>query len=187
MGKIRTFIAFRVSDEVKGELKHVQDELQKKNKKAHVMWSKSRGFHVTVQFLGEIEEFEIEQVKEALLDIANTHHAFKYWIDRLDGFPNPVHPKIITMRCEEEKHAGDAINKDFVKKLKELNLVHDDKPWKPHITLGRNRGDALIQGFDTIKFEKKTWLVDTIELIKSDPKPGGSGYTILESFELKKI
>ncbi|PLX28497.1 RNA 2',3'-cyclic phosphodiesterase [Candidatus Parcubacteria bacterium] len=182
--KQRIFIAFRVAEEVREELKRVQDGLKSKNKKAHVTWSKPRGFHVTVQFIGEIEEYEVEQVKDALLHIANTHHGFKYWIDRLDGFPNPAHPKIITMRCEEENRAGYAINEDFVKKLKELDLVHDDKPWKPHITLGRNRGDAGIQGFDTIQFEKKVWYVDTIELIRSDSQDGGAKYTILESYEL---
>ena len=185
--KQRIFIAFRVPKDTQQYLHEIQEKLKNQNTKAHVSWQKSSAFHITVQFLGEIEEYEVEQVKKVLLDIANTHHGFTYWLDRLGGFPNATHPKIITMHCEEEKRAGYAIHDDLIKKFKELNIIQDLKPWKPHITLGRNRGDTSIQGFETIKFEKKTWHVDTIELIKSDLKHGGSKYTVLESYELKKV
>lgn len=184
--KHRIFIAFRVGEAAVAELDRVQDILIQKNKKAHVTWQKSRGFHVTVQFLGEIEEYQIEELKTLLLDIANSHHGFTYWLDHLDGFPQQSHAKIITMRVDEEKRAGVAIHDALVTGLKELDIIKDVKPWKPHITIGRNRGDHRIQGFDTIDFEKITWPVETIELIESDPKADGPRYTILESYELKK-
>jgi len=183
--KQRIFIAFKVSEEAKGELCKIQKELKQKNKKTHLTWTKSRGFHVTLQFLGEIEEYKIEEVKNALLEIANSHRRFEYWLDRVDAFPNPAHPKIIMVCCEEEYKAGGAIYDDLAKKLKKLDLVRDSKPWKPHITLSRNREEAGICGLNTIKVKKITWNIETIELIKSDLEPGGARYTILKSFELK--
>lgn len=183
--KHRVFIAFSVGDEAMSELDRVQDILMNKNKKAHVTWMKPQGFHVTVQFLGEIEDYQIEKVKALVLDIANTHHGFSYWLDHLDAFPTQSQSKIVTMRVVEEKRASVAIHDALVDGLKESGIVKDIQPWKPHITLGRNRGEHKIQGFDTIDFEKKIWKVDTIEIMESDPKADGPKYTVLESYELK--
>lgn len=84
---------------------------------------------------------------------------------------------------KKKKRAGYTINEKLVQELKKINLIQESKPWKPHITLGRNRGDTSIQGFE-IPFEKKVWDVTTIELIKSDLENGGPHYTVLKSYEL---
>lgn len=185
--KQRIFIAFRVrTEDVVNELKSVQKKLVNLNGKAHITWTKSKAFHVTLEFLGEIEEAELEKVKEITLDIANKYHKFKFWLDRLDAFPNQTQAKIITIRVEDEGLLSENLRKDLVYKLKESGIIKDIKPWKAHITLGRNRGEHRVLGFDTISFEKKIFEVETIEIIKSDLKFGGSKYTTLESYELNK-
>lgn len=80
---------------------------------------------------------------------------------------------------------GHAIEKTLTQEFKKIGLIEDKKDWKPHITLGRNKAHQAIQGFNNIKINKIVWLVNTIELIKSDLKPNGSKYTILESYNLK--
>lgn len=183
--KQRIFIAFKVTDKPREELRRVQEELKKRNKKTHVTWSRPKGFHVTVQFIGEIEEYEVEEIKNILLDLSHEFHSFKYWLDHLDAFPNKSHPKIITARVEEEGRTSRALQEELVIRLKEKEIIKDVKPWKPHITLGRNRGDARIDGLDTVDLEKITWTVDSIELIRSDLKFDGPKYEILESYQLK--
>ena len=185
MEKIRTFIAYKVSEQAREELIGVQGKLKKYNKKAHVGWSSSRGFHVTVEFLGEIEPHVVEQVKEILHEIANSFHGFSFWLDRLDGFPNKARPRVITMRVEEEKRTSHALHEELIQKLREIGLGKDDHPWKAHITIGRNRGEARIDGLETIEFEKVVWKVDSVELIKSDLQSGGPRYTVLESYSLQ--
>ena len=182
--KQRIFIAFKVVEDIKTQLITIQEELKEKNKKAHVSWSKPAGFHVTVGFLGGIEAHQIEEVKNILLEISTKYHSFKYWLDHLDAFPNTSQPKIINMKCSEEHRASFTIHDKIEHSLKKIKIIKEIHPWQPHITLGRNRGDARIQGLDTINFEKKTWEVDTIEMIKSDPQSGGSKYTVLESYQL---
>ena len=184
--KQRIFLAFRIrEEEIVSELEAIQKKLQNLNGKAHITWSKSRAFHVTLEFIGEIDESEVEKVKEITLNIANKYHKFKCWLDRLEGFPNQTHAKIINMRVEEEGRIVESLQKDLVFALKENKLVKEVEPWKAHITLGRNAGEHRVLGFDTISFEKKIFEVSAIEVIKSDIRFGGGNYTVLGSYELK--
>ena len=183
--KQRIFLAFRIrNEEIVKELQAVQKKLENLNKKAHITWSKSRSFHITLEFLGEINDVELAKLKEITLEIVNKYHKFKFWLDRLDGFPNQTSAKIINMRVGEEGKIAESLQGDLVYAFKENNLVKEIEPWKAHITLARNRGEHLIQGFNTISFEKKVFEIATVDIIRSDSEFGGAKYTTLESYEL---
>jgi len=182
MNKIRTFIAFRVADKAKEELLGVQAQLRGYNRKAHVGWSKSRGWHVTVEFLGEISPAKVEEVKNILLYIARDFHKFDFWLANLDGFPNKANPNVIIVKVGEEHRVSASLQEKLSKELRAIGLGHDDHPWTPHITLARNKAHERIAGLNTIKVQPVVWEVSSIELIKSDLQPNGPKYTILESY-----
>ncbi|OIO19531.1 MAG: 2'-5' RNA ligase [Candidatus Magasanikbacteria bacterium CG1_02_32_51] len=183
--KQRIFIAFRIkNEEIIEELKEIQTKLKNLNKKAHIIWTKSKAFHITLEFLGEINEVQLSKVKEIVLIIANKYHDFKFWLNNLSGFPSQTQSKIITMHVEGEKRLATSLQEDLVFALKESGLIKEIQPWIAHITLGRNSGEHQMLGYDTISFEKKVFEIKTIEIIRSDSKFGGSKYSILESYDL---
>jgi len=69
---------------------------------------------------------------------------------------------------------------DIHNALKKLNLTLDDKPWKPHITLGRikDTGESL-RGMDKISPAPIQWTADKLELIESKLTPTGPKYRTL--------
>lgn len=185
--KQRIFIAFRIrNEEVVEELSKVQNKLENLNKKAHIVWTKPKAFHITLEFLGGVDDNELGIVKAVVLDIASKYHKFKFWLDRLDGFPNQTRAKIISMRAEDEGLLSESLQKDLVFELKKNNLIKDIQPWKAHITLARNRGEHRVLGFDTISFEKVIFEVSNIDIIRSDAHFGGSKYTTLYSYDLRE-
>lgn len=190
--KHRLFIAFATSEEVKKTLEKVQNELKKANKKAQISWTKPQGFHVTIQFLGEVEEEMISKIQSILKQISLKQQKFDYWINNLDAFPNVSHPRILTIRVREEHRQGSAIHNELVKELSKIDngikgnkTKFDNKPWKPHITIGRNKSNARIMGLDTVKLEKIIWEIDRMNLIKSELTSAGPIYTVLDTYILQ--
>lgn len=191
MNTIRAFIAFKVSDEVKDELFRIQEELKKTNPikstafSDGVNWSNPAGFHVTVEFLGEIEQNRVEEIKNILIKLAPNYHPFSYWLDRIDTFPNKTNPRVINVRVEEEGRVGYSFQENLLKELRQIGLGQDEHPWKPHITLARNKNNEFIEGLDAVKLKKVVWRVDSVELIKSDLLPQGPEYMTLGIFFFK--
>lgn len=192
---MRCFIAFPIPENVKRVLLTAQNELKRNNPDARVSWTKAEQWHITTLFLGEINEMMIENIKQILEQILHTYHSFTFKLQYLDAFPNMLRPSVLVVKAIDE--TGEASK--FVKELKEaitkLGIANiDNKPWVPHLTLGRvksfigtsstssagGRDLSLPSGIEQIE-----WTINKVELIKSELLPGGSRYTILEGFRLQ--
>lgn len=180
----RVFVALPVSKECGWEAERAQAELKQKNKRAHVKWVEPDKMHVTVQFLGELIEERVEQVKKTLSLVAKSHNPFKYWLDHLGAFPNKSNPNIVVIKIGEEGRSSRLLQDDIVVGLKKEGIIGNKKPWQPHITIGRNKRHDKIVGFDSIKIEKVVWEIDRVEFIESKLTSDGPEYDVLGTYKL---
>jgi len=58
---MRSFIAIEIPDSIKTELAKLQNELRRVQ--ADVSWTKPGNIHLTLRFLGEVEEDRMEALK----------------------------------------------------------------------------------------------------------------------------
>ena len=65
MEPIRAFIAIELPDQIKASLSQLQDTL-KKSRSASVKWVDTEGIHLTLKFLGNVDEGEIPALNKAL-------------------------------------------------------------------------------------------------------------------------
>ena len=156
-------------------------------------WANPAGFHVTVEFLGEIGENILEDVipprgrdhaygvKKILKDVTPKYSAMNFYLDEVAAFPNKANPRVVNVRVGEEGRVGESFQNDLNKELRKIGLGQDSRLWKPHITLARNKNGEFINGLDSVKLKKVVWKVESVELIKSDLLPNGPRYTVLFS------
>ncbi len=180
----RVFIAFPISNEAKDELQRIQNELEPLNRRGRIRWSKPEGMHITLAFLGEINEEKIENIKKILENILKKYSGFSYWLSQIDAFPDKEQANVIVVKVAEEGRASAKIQSELALELKKIGLYCDNHPWHPHITLGRNKSHHHVDGLNSVKVGKIVWKVDKIELIKSELSSEGPKYTILESYSL---
>jgi RNA 2',3'-cyclic 3'-phosphodiesterase len=180
----RVFIAFTVSEKVRLELEKVQRDFMSLNKKAHVTWANPKKMHVTVQFLGDLIEDRIEQVKQVLEKVVPKHKKFSYWLDHLDSFPNKSNPNVIVVKVGDEHREGYLLQQEIVDELKKVGIISEDKPWKPHVTIGRNKRHDNIVGFSKIQVKKQVWKIDELQLVESELNSHGPEYEIKETYKL---
>jgi len=188
---MRTFIAIELPADVTAFLKRIQ--LQLKTAGADVKWVEPKNIHLTLKFLGEIEEKLLDNLNGILEEVSLGKSPFPARLMSIGAFPNIHSPRIIWAGISE----GDAQIKQIAKELEE-KIVHigipaEDRPFSSHITLGRLRSnfqkDKLAKKIQEIQAsvekENLAFTIKELTLFKSTLTPQGPIYEALKKASLK--
>jgi 2'-5' RNA ligase len=185
MAAIRSFVAIELSEEAIVALDRLQRELKKQAPPNAVRWSRPESIHLTLQFLGDVAPERIGAVSEALAGVCVGQVPFVIEMQGLGVFPNPRRPRVVWVGISEPSGALAALQKGVSQVLEPLGFEPEQRPFTPHLTLGRasRRASArelvelgeLITHFETGVLSRV--MVDRIILMRSDLKPDGAVYT----------
>ena len=182
---MRAFIAIDVSDEVRDSLLRAQERIGTKS--AKIKFVERENFHVTLKFLGEINEVLAEEVKRALKEIAKRHKKYRVRVKGIGVFPNPNYVRVIWAGIENDEGIR-AIAADVEREMRRLGFKKD-KDFVAHITIGRVKfvGDKVELAMalkDLANEDFGEFEVNAIELKKSTLTPKGPIYETVARFEL---
>lgn len=184
---IRTFLAIELPKSIRNRLKEVQREL--KESQADVRWVDPENIHLTLKFFGNIEEKEVESIVKSIERPVQRTPLFSLKIQGIGGFPDLKNPRVLWIGLEEKGNVLSSLQKKLEKALEKVGLKPEDRPFHPHLTLGRvksNRAKALLME----KIEKYKgeffgeFLAEGVTLFKSDLTPKGPIYTPLAAVRL---
>jgi 2'-5' RNA ligase len=185
--KIRSFIAIEIPGDLRAKIETIQKELQ--NKKADVKWVLPGGIHLTLKFLGEITAREVESISNILDSIIPSWKAFPLRIKGVGCFPSIRNPRIIWLGIDEGASMVSTLQKAIERSAIEQGFSAEDRPFRPHLTLGRVRSkrglEYLIQAIENLReVEVGTFKAQEVSLFRSDLKPSGAVYTQLRGFRM---
>lgn len=187
---MRTFIAIALPEEIKDSLSRLQGRLKLAN--ADVSWVKRQNIHLTLKFLGEIDELKAGLVKDTLEKIANTIHPFPIRLLTLGAFPGVESPRIIWVGVDIGETEVTHLAQSIEQALSDKGFTREERPFSSHITIGRvrskkNRGELTkhIEGLNQ-KFnkEKTEFTVKVITFFKSTLTSNGPIYEPLKEITL---
>src|SRR5438093_12600229 len=99
---LRAFIAIQLSDEMKRQIGSVQAELKRevsgsgrRGKAAKIGWTQPEGIHLTLKFLGDIKETQVEACREILHKEDAAARPFTLKARGVGAFPNQRAPRVI--------------------------------------------------------------------------------------------
>lgn len=184
---IRSFLAIELSRDVKEKIKRLQEDLKSLN--ADVRWVNPENIHLTLKFFGNVEESSIELIIRAVVEPAHLISPFNVKIQKLGAFPNLKNPRVIWIGLLDGKGILIPFQKELEKGFERIGFKSEDRPFQPHLTLGRmrsNRGkDSLVKSLKIHSDEEFGELrVEKIMLFKSDLRPEGPIYTPLGEVKL---
>jgi len=137
---MRAFLCVAVRAEIRSLLKGISDELRMSTA-SRASWVVAENYHVTVQFLGEIDPMLTVPLQRGLEASVSGQKAFDVMLDRISGFPSPERPRVLW--------AGGAASAAFGKLVcavsqstQLLGFPRERQPDVFHITLARIRGAA---------------------------------------------
>ena len=180
---MRAFFAIEVSDDVKKYLTTVAMSVAK-----HidgVRWVNEAGRHITLKFLGEIEEEMAGKLKEATAHIGAKHAPFTATIRGIDVFPDKRRARVIVIALENGVDNITNIYKDIEESCLALGIEKETRPYTPHVTLGRKKVPGPIPDKALVKLEGMSFNVDSVVLFKSTLRPEGAVYTPVWEIQLR--
>lgn len=176
----RVFFGLEIPAEIKNRLLQVKTEL------AGAKWQSVEQLHLTLLFLGSIEEARLSAVREAVRDISLA--AFELNVTGLDCFGQSHAPKHLWAGVAPETPVISLHS--VIKKQVESHGVHTERrAFCPHLTLARFKGkrdsvEHLLAEYRETVFG--AFLVDEFVLYESQQGPAGSIYTVLERYPLSR-
>ncbi len=185
--KIRTFIAIDVPERIKEQIFEVKTELMKSCSEG-VKWEEKEKFHITLKFLGDVNESAIDSVYDVLSENLTGFGKFSVIYKGVGCFPDLKRPRVIWIGCEDPSGKLFELQKIVEEKMSELGFEKEDKEYHPHVTLGRVKNPKnifnLTKKIESINFESEAGEVAEVLIMKSDLKPSGSVYTVLGKIKL---
>ena len=179
---MRAFIAIEIPSEVKKIFLEVQNQLDKDKAKLKI----TRDFHLTLKFLGEVDETKVEEIKKKLSEIK--FDSFETSLTNIGVFPEEDYIRVIWIGLDDPKNAIKKLQQEIDEKLQKLGFKKDER-FHPHVTLARVKftkdKEGLLKNLKKIEFKKEPFKVNEFKLKKSTLTPKGSIYEDLGVFSAK--
>ncbi len=178
---MRCFLAINLSDEIKDYLEDLILKIGKSTPYLRVKWVERENLHLTLGFIENIDESTLKKLSTDLDDLSLPENLI-LCLGELGLFPNDIKPRIVKISLHDTEKKLGLINDQIKQIFKQNNLPIDEKPFSPHITLGRIKTASAWVRLE--KTEPRCFNVVSIDLMKSKLTPSGPTYSCLKRVAL---
>lgn len=183
---MRSFIAIELPEAAKSVLSELQDKLI--SCRADIRWVKPASMHLTLKFLGNIEEEIVESIIKIVEGTSNKFKPFAVAIKGLGVFPSMKSPRVLWAGLVDNGSLSN-LQQEIEAGMTSLGFQQEGRKFAPHLTLGRFRSlrgkTALLDTIALLKDHEFSVIpVKCISLMRSDLSPAGAKYTKLAEFVL---
>ncbi len=109
-------------------------------------WIEPEAAHLTLQFLGQVDDPVIGAIRAALRVTAARHTPFSVQLRGAGVFPDVHRPAVLWLGVAPCKPLL-ALQSDVARALAALDFEPERRPFHPHVTVARARRDAARQAF----------------------------------------
>ncbi len=185
----RIFIGFPIPREISTRI-HMLETLVTAPTDS-IRWVTGNNLHITLLFLGNIPDANVENVKSCLHNLEAVSE-FELSIENTGVFPQSDKPRIFWMDIVNGRDSLISLQAKVNKSASEYSEVKDDQDYIPHLTIGRVGRSAKLWKFGTDEFlnaiyDPIVFKVEKFYLYMSELLPHGPKYTIIEKYDLQSV
>jgi len=184
---VRSFLAVLLPEALRGRLDAAAADLRRRAPR--VAWVRTENLHLTLRFLGSLDEATLGRVREALAVATATAAPFTATLGGLGGFPPARAPRVIWAGVVTGADALAELHARLEEALAVQGIPGEGRPFHAHVTLGRARDPrgapevAAVVASLTEPFGEV--VVDAVHLMRSDLDPRGARYSVVARGELR--
>lgn len=188
---MRVFIATDIDEKVRSALSDLQQQLQSKAdiNKSDVKWVRPERIHLTLRFLGEVEDTRIVSVCDAVGNAVSGHESFELDVESV-GYFGGKSARVLWVGTGDGRDNLLRLQKDIEQQLVLAGWPKETREFSGHLTLCRIRkptaGVKLAEMSKDYKdFKVGMILVDSVCVYQSELTPSGPIYIVLGKFKLQ--
>lgn len=183
----RLFIALWPSEEMVAAVRQVRDELKRRLPRGPVGYVADHHWHLTVRFLGETPEDQVNPLWSAVVSRVGRRPAFQLHLDRPGTFPVTGRPRILWVGLSGDLPSLETLQRDIEEAVG--SLVGDSEnrgaAFHPHLTLARfrevgrpesRRIAEVLQEMGRDRPPEAVWRVSGVRLVRSELSSSGPAY-----------
>lgn len=189
---MRVFVAVDIGDAVRREVARVvttlSGQLEAVKKPPKVTWVKPAGLHVTIRFIGEVGQSEVDRLQLLLAPPIPIAPFALEWRG-IGTFPSKKNPRALWLGVIDGAQPLAEVEAEISRRLAgDQSVELEDRAFLPHLTIGRVKmaGEGidwpkLLQG---VEVRRATSVIDRVTLYRSQLSQYGPNYTGLVSAPL---
>ena len=140
---IRAFVAVELDDDLRRQIARVQEKVRAAIEPARVSWVRPASMHLTLKFLGDIDESIVVELRTAIQAATSEMASIEIPLSKLGAFPRLKEPRNLWLGPDEQW-----VETDDARRLQSLvraidgccaakGIAPEARPFSPHLTLGR--------------------------------------------------
>lgn len=131
----RTFIAVQIADSIHEKMREIRQNLPELSNYAKLVNPEIA--HITLKFLGETTDQQIQQISDALDESLTGGGAFEFSCCGTGVFPNKRRPSVLWLGVEDSQNKLAGLNAAAENVVSMFGFAPESRKFSPHITLGR--------------------------------------------------
>lgn len=181
---MRLFFAVQTPEALRAELGALIERLRSWG--SGVRWVPPTGIHLTLRFLGEVEGSRLESILEAGRAGAAGAPRLRLRSGGLGTFPERGRPRVVWVGVQDEAGGLLRLHASLEGALEGAGLAREERPFSPHLTLGRVRpgADPRRALAQAPALAPRAFEVDELVLMESFLGPQGARYETRARFAL---
>jgi 2'-5' RNA ligase len=176
---VRLFLAVELDPALRGALDHAIAPLRATE--PGLAWVAPEKLHLTMKFLGDVDDAGAERLTAALDAVAMNHRPFEMTLGGVGAFPNFRRARVVWMAVESEPRL-ELLHHDLEVACGDAGFEMEGRPFRPHITLARvrsplplERARPLARAARRVAFAASE-TVGALTLLESTLAPSGARY-----------
>jgi len=177
---MRLFIAIELPEEIKQGISRVQEQLKRSG--ANAGWTRPEGIHLTLKFLGEVEDAKVTGIIDALGLACRGTGQLRLEIAGVGAFPNVKVPRVLWIGVTGDTGKLAMLQAAVEDATERLGFEREARKFSPHLTLARikfpkprDNWAAVIESIKDIKLGE--FDAGHISVMKSELRRDGAVYT----------
>lgn len=187
MTTVRAFVAIDLNDAIRGRIERLQERLRRAGLK--LGWVRPDNIHLTMKFLGDLEDHRAANVSNALAELAAATSAFELHVEGVGAFPPRGVVRVVWVGVADPARRLAECQARCESLLTRAGFAPERRPFAPHLTIARCRV-AKLSGQIRKLIERHgdvdggRLAVARVALYRSVLSPAGSQYTVLSEHSL---
>lgn len=184
---MRSFIAVKISPAQREKLADLIRSLKKSG--TDVKWVKPENLHVTLKFLGEVDEKGLPNIFDSLEKSLTNEQSFQFNLKDLGCFPNLHRPRVIWVGIEQGINSLKSLAGLIDDCMLGFGFEKEKRGFSPHLTIGRVKSTRLIERltgmFKSVSFATEIYTIDEVIFYQSILRREGPTYIPHKIIKLK--